>query len=428
MDMNHRMSTHPVLRPALALALLLRLWNPSKAQAEDRIEYRYEDYREDNGRMHIRTHATGFEYDLGSKVTAKGLLAYDSVSGATPTGEPAPLGTTALPLATVEDIRRAFSFELGFKHGVHTTTPQISYSVESDYISKGLALTHTIDFNQKNTTLVLGVSHNFDEVGGGSLFTFEKKDATDFLVGVNQLLGPRTVFSGNVTMGYVDGYQADPYRRVMFLLPESPDTIFSDSASVNPKSESRPHHRFKQVGFFSLTQYVTPLNASVEGTYRIYHDDWEILSHTVSLTWLQKLGQHVTLSPFFRYYQQGAASFYAPSFKGVSFDQYAGGTRLAFQDGVFVAFDDDPSFPAPADQGAYQIVNSPARPAYYSADYRLSELQAFTYGVGIQVKLGSHVTLDAAYKRYIMEGLDRITPSATYPSAHVFTLGCGIWF
>ena len=117
----------------LILALLVRMFHPPRAAAEDRVEYRYEDYQEDHGRVHIRTHAVGFDAELGSRITAKGLLVYDGISGATPTGEAGARAGGALPLATIEDIRRAGSLDLGFRYGAHTTTPQFSYSEERDW-------------------------------------------------------------------------------------------------------------------------------------------------------------------------------------------------------------------------------------------------------------------------------------------------------
>lgn len=416
-----------VLLPVVTLAILIRFLQPSKSMAEDRVEYRYEDYTEDNDRIHIRTHAASFEKELSSKITSRGLLIYDGISGATPTGEAPATGSNVLPMSRVEDIRRAATLDFSFRYGRNTSTPTFTYSEESDYISRGLGLTHSIDFNQKNTTLVLGAAHNFDSVKGGPVKTFEQKGATDFLIGINQILTPTTVFTANLTLGYSDGYLADPYRIVSFILPDSPDPIFSDPSQTIPSSESRPGHRFKQAGFFSLTQAIKPLHASVEAEYRLYHDDWGILANTVSLTWFQKLGKWITLSPNIRYYRQTEADFYAAAFRGLSFSQYASGTQVAFQSGFFYAFADDPAFPAPGDP-AFVIVDSPARPSYYSADYRLSELEAWTFGIGAQLRIMERFTIDAAFKRYEMNGLDGITPASAYPSANVFTIGCGLWF
>lgn len=412
----------------LALAVLIRLLEPARLHAEDRVEYRYEEYKEDDNRMDIRTHAVGYEMALSAKVSTKGLLVYDSISGATPTGEAPPTGSNQVPLAHMHDIRRAATLNLGVGYGKSTTTPEFSYSEESDYISRGVAITQTLDLNQKNTTLVFGVAHNFDSVGGGTLLgEWKSKDTTDFMLGVNQLLSPRTVFTANLTLGYADGYMNDPYRLTTFLMPESPDPIFSDPANVNATAEQRPGHKFKQVAYTSINQFVTPLDGAVEASYRFYHDDWGIFSHTASVAWLQKIGRFATLSPFFRYYWQSAADFYAPYFHGVSYAQYADGTQVAFQDGVFLAFAGDPEFPTGGGDG-YQILNVPARPAYYSSDYRLSELESFTYGITLQVKIADRVSFDFGYRRYEMNGLDGVTPKSAYPSAHVFTVGCGIWF
>lgn len=408
--------------------MLAGLLDAQRAAAEDRVDYRYEDYHEDDDRIRIRTHALGFEKELASKIIARGLLVYDSISGATPTGEAPSSADGRLPLAEIEDTRKAVSLDVGVRYGNHTTTPQFSYSEESDYISRGVSLTQNLDLDQRNTTLALGVAHNFDSVSGGSLFSWTRKDSTDVLLGVTQLLGPETVLTGNLTFGYADGYLNDPYRQASFVLADSPDPIFSDPASVNPLAEHRPRHRFKQVGYLSLNQAFPKLHGALEGSYRLHHDDWGIWSHTVGLTWFQKIGERVTLSPLFRYNWQSAADFYAPSFRGVSFDDYANGTRVAFQDGVFFGFEGDPGFPAAADEGNFQILNVPPRPNYYSSDYRLSELETFTYGVGLQVKVCEHFTVDLAYKRYVMSRLDGVTSPAAYPSAHVFTAGCGIIF
>jgi len=72
---------------ALLLALLLFL-SPRRSLAENRFEYRYEDYSEDRGRMQVQTHSVWFEYDLHEKVVARGSYVNDALAGATPTGGP----------------------------------------------------------------------------------------------------------------------------------------------------------------------------------------------------------------------------------------------------------------------------------------------------------------------------------------------------
>lgn len=373
---------------SFTMSVVLRLLHPSNAKAEDHVDYKFEDYNEEHGRIQVLTHSAFFEKSLSSAVTARGELVYDSISGATPTGGPPIAGSTQVPLAHMRDIRKAGNVATSLRWGANTTTPQVAYSIESDYESIGVSLNHSIDFNQKNTTLNLGIAHDFDTIMPKFWPDTKHRDNTDFLVGVTQVLGPKTLLSASVTLGTATGYMADPYRGFVF-----PDY---DSAALF--AEQRPQHKTKQVVFLSLTHYVDPVNASVEVSYRLYHDSFGIYGHTASLEWFQKLGKHVILAPLFRYYYQTAAYFYATKLPG------------------------DPTLP-PSDP----FFTVPV-PPFYSADYRLSELQSLTYGLSATFVVNSHVYLDAAYRRYAMCGLDDVTAASAYPQANIFTAGVRLWF
>ena len=62
-------------------------------------------------------------------------------------------------------------------------------------------------------------------------------------------------------------------------------------------------------------------------------------------------------------------------------------------------------------------------PAFYSADYRLSNLATVTYGAQITFIVKDWFYLDFGYHRYEMYGLDGSTPSSAYPKANIFTVG-----
>src|SRR5262249_27410670 len=155
-----------------------------------------------------------------------------------------------------------------------------------------------------------------------------------------QLLGPRTLFTANATIGYAHGYLNDPYLGVVFN-----ESDLTPDNQVVLSAEKRPSTRNSQALLLSLTQAITPLDASVEGSYRFYHDSYGIFAHTFGLAWFQKFGRSFVLPPSVRYYYQTAADFYAIQFPG------------------------DP------------INNPDAVPQFYSADYRLSELQTITVGL-----------------------------------------------
>lgn len=382
------------------LCAILPLAPLGHAIAEDHVDYRYENYQEDAGRIGVETQSVLFETKITSWLTLHGDAVYDAISGATPTGAPPgvdikniyyPNGgtTTTVPTAHMEDWRYAGSLDAAASFGPHHITPQFSYSSEHDYISYGGALNYSLDLNQKNTALNLGWAHAWDTVipyRGEYITQNQQKNTDDILVGVNQILGPKTVMSVNLTFRNSHGYLNDPYRSVVFSdYPTDPD---------NPGlwPEKRPTFRQSYIPYISLVQYVTPVNASIEGAYRFYDDTFGVKAHTMDLSWHQKIGKIFLVSPVFRYYWQTAADFYAPLFPG------------------------DPS------------LDPTVFPTYYSADYRLSKLESFTYGVEISAKLTHFLSLDFGYKRYAMYGLDKVTSSSAYPKANIFTVGARLWF
>jgi hypothetical protein len=300
---------------------------------------------------------------------------------------------------TIDDIRRAGFVEAALKNGNHTFTPQVAYSEESDYRSVGISLTHTIELNEKNTTLSWGVSHAFDHIlpnlGEDPDITSPRpKDTTDFLLGVSQLFGPNTILAFNVTLGYADGYLTDPYKRVLFDdYPYFPGPDPDNPFPYTVWPERRPSHKFRQVAYLSLQHFFEPVNGALEASYRFHHDDFGVFAHTVSLQWNEHLGKHVIVSPLFRFYTQTAADFYATHFPG------------------------DPSDPE----------TSPI-PDHYSADYRLSEFNSFTYGVSMTVQVHKHWSLDASFKRYRMVGTDGVTAADQYPQANAITGGLTLWW
>jgi len=398
----------------VALVLLLCLGMFLRARAQDDVIYRYEKYQEDDGRIAIETQSGQIDTTVFPWLSLKGQISNDAVSGATPTGYP--LSPEHLPpnseaaqtynpsygLAQMKDNRTGGYFEPTFTFGPNHISPQVAFSEESDYISKGLALNYARDLNQKNTTLNFGWSHDFDTVEPGAspyLANNQRKETDSIIVGLNQLLGPKTVFTADVTYVYESGLLADPYKG--FLFYDQPYLVW----------EKRPDYRNQQIVYVGITQFVTPLNGSVEASYRFYHDSYDVLGNTLQLSWFQKLGRNLVASPSFRYYIQSAASFYHLTLPGEYNPQ------------------DPASNPAPGTPTDFDGNLQPAsQPACYSADYRLSEMETFTLGFTLHYKVIDHVYLDASYERYIMQGLDGVTPQQTYPNANVFTIGARLTF
>ena len=56
--------------------------------------------------------------------------------------------------------------------------------------------------------------------------------------------------------------------------------------------------------------------------YRYYYDDWGISAHTVNMEVPVKLGEHWTIYPSYRFYQQTASTYFAPFDEHLSTDTY----------------------------------------------------------------------------------------------------------
>jgi hypothetical protein len=364
------------LRCALPMGVA---WIAQTSRGEDQVQYRYESYVEDNHRMTVDTHSVFFEQQLVDAIIAKGELFYDSVSGATPTGTyHYPPSAGKIFTTEMQDIRRAINLEVDAKLGNHTLTPGFSYSKESDYTSHGISLSDAISFNEKNTILQLGASHNFDSVqrNGNPFPNDRQKHSTEAIIGLSQLLSPKTTLNADFTFGYESGYLNDPYRQVEFIYP--------GHAFGQVLYENRPSEKYKEVVLISLNQFVERLNGSVEVSYRFYHDSFDIYAHTAGLTWHQWLGKHLMLEPAFRLYEQGSASFYSPLFH-----------------------------------------SDPMTIPNYSADYRLSNFYSLDVGLQATLVVNRHLRITAGYHRYEMHGLDN-TVAAMYPKANVITAGLTI--
>lgn len=360
----------------LGLAFAVQLFSGSRAHAENHVDYGFEYYKEDNNRMTIETHSVVFEQKLTDAIIAKGELTYDGISGATPTGTVKPSGK--INLTQLADIRRAESIELDWRLGSHTLTPGFSHSQESDYISYGVSLNDAVEFNEKNTTLSYGISQNFDSVREANKKTWNPKYSTEALIGISQLLSPRTILNVAFTFGNDSGYLNDPYRLI----------TFAGSGFAYP--EIRPSHRNKEALFTSVTHHFESLNASLESSYRFYHDSYGVYANTLGMTWHQWFGKHMLVDPLFRFYEQSAADFYRATVPGYF-----------------------PSDPIP-------------RPSFYSADYRLSELYTLDFGLQATAVVNDHLHIVAGFHRYEMYGLDGKTSSAMYPKANVYTIGLSI--
>jgi hypothetical protein len=287
------------------------------------------------------------EIDDGEFLTARFVA--DALTGASPNGAApsdvpqtftAPSGgksyTTKafeIPLdPTFEDTRGAAS--LDWEKPLSEQLRGIfgaSFSIETDYTSFGLSASLARDFNQRNTTLTVATSVNFDSVSpeGGAPIGLsemiaavgdgegeeegeddeddgESKTIQEFLVGVTQVVSRNTLTQLNYSYGHSSGYLTDPYKILSVLNADGSLHPITTSPYVH---EKRPDNRtFQTVYWKGIHQFGN--EGVLTLVYRYGWDDWGINSNTYDVRYRHELGGGHYLQPHYRHYNQSAADFY----------------------------------------------------------------------------------------------------------------------
>ncbi len=382
-------------RPTLLLAPLIL---PAvRAQGEippQTYDYSYQLYEEDGDRIRVEAQYVRGNIDFDEDTSFRFQYLHDAISGSSPTG--AMPGSAQPFYAELDDVREGLLGAISRRIGDHRVEIEVSHSKENDYVSRGFAITDTLELNQKNTTLTVGFNYLDDRVTVPGLHK-KDKHAYDLFAGVTQVLGKNTLLTANFTLGYTDGYLNDPYKAVQrneaILIPDGFGG-FIEIPVVNLYRENRPDSRFRQVLQLGARQYFEAPDAALDGTLRLSYDDYGIFSQTLQVEWRQAIGDKFEVVPFFRYYHQSEADFFVNTLNDVSVGTPSG----------------DPDGSGPN----------------YSADYRLSNFNALSGGLRMSYSFNDHFSATASYERYVMDGSGGSSdqsPDQAYAKADIWTFG-----
>ncbi len=375
------------LRLCVALFFYLQFAIVKPLRAEDHIAIKWQDYQEDDGRIRVVSKYVGVEKKINASLTLRAHGVHDAISGATPTGSSGRAGDE-VPLEDLVDTRDAGVVDLDWTRGIHETSFQFAHSKESDYLSRGLAVYGTSEFDKRNTGLSYGLSFVDDRIEPAFFESAENKETYDAYVGLSRVLDPNTIVSLNFTYGWTRGFQDDPYKRIAKNIEVLPGFFLFQVAP-----ENRPAHRDRRIWFANLKRFFPVLRGSLDFDFRYFSDTWGVDSQTFDIEWYQRIGDKLILRPSYRLYRQGAADFYFRDLNGVDIDPR----------------EPDPTFGP-----------------FFSADYRLAGLRSETYGLKLVYKIAESVDLDVAWERYKMTGREADTPEEAFPSADTLTIG-GVW-
>ncbi len=368
----------------LAAAIALGLTRPA-ARADDSVAYTFENYREEDGRITVETSSSRVDQDIlaNGHISLTGTI--DAVAGATPTGRPAPAGSDQVVLTEIHTRRKAWSGDYAQQFRNYNLSVGFAESREPDYVSLGWSVNALGDFNEKNTTVRLGVAGTDDRVEVFFEPAYLPKHTQSAILGVTQVLDAQTFVTVNLTLASGSGYLSEPHKFVEKGIEIIPGITLEESFG-----ENSPNRRESETLYASLNHAFPKVRGAVEASYRLSSDTYGIVSHTLGLSWLQHVGPRLILEPEVRYYQQSAARFY------------------------YYNLDDTPIIPVRAPFGTGP---------YYTSDFRLSAEDDATYGLKATVKVADRLQLVASFDRLVMHGRDGVTPASAYPRAGISSAG-----
>ena len=256
-------------------------------------------------------------------------------------------------------------------------------SQESDYESFGANLGIAKESTSRLTTYNAGLAFTSDKIyrsdtGGtpeplsniqfDSTSAERQRTTVDIIAGVTRVLNKQTLAQFNVSVSQSNGYHSDPYK--IISAADDEDRIMANF------HDSRPESRLRTSAYAQIIHALRDSKNTLRASYRLYRDDWEVVSHTVDFRYRHQLTSRQYLEPHLRYYRQSDASFYQ--------------RKLDVDEGF------NPVMP---DSG------------FASADYRLDAMSSATIGM----KYGVFLTKQAEI-RFRAEYLDQSFSTADYNS------------
>jgi hypothetical protein len=299
-------SLNALLRAALALPIVPMAAKAGMLEGAS-AGMRWQDYREDGGRMHISEPLLWIKSPLGDdyEIFASGVV--DSISGASPrlVSNQSGVPVQTLSGASIVDRRRAADVKLARRFEQFTISLARAVSSEKDYESHAGSIEAKLELNEKNTTLVLVKGMSNDRVGSvDNPALWERRDTREYLIGVTQLLSPVSLLQSNVSLSRGTGFYNDPYKFTLSFPPDGGAPILFP--------DRRPAERDQAAWLTRYRHYFRDTSAALQAEYRFFRDTWGIRAHTLEAAWNQSLSDQWKIVPSLRYYSQSSADFYRP--------------------------------------------------------------------------------------------------------------------
>ena len=347
----------------------------------DIVKLQQEYYAEGDDRIKVNYTVLDIKKELGTDFSLGISLSFDEITGGTPiwdsVSSPSPctdesgsyicndpekrpgnlIGDGYSDLSDfiyrnieMKDERTALNTSLTYRTPARNEwSTGLSYSEEEDFKSTEVSLSylHFLD-ESKNQSISAGVSVQ----GNESYFyldnAWKDMDILSGEISFTQIFTPETLAQITFFRTQQSKALSNPYQTVIRRVNEA-DVGQTPIYRYYRAREVRPDEKnISGISLYGISELERGL--IVHGNYRLYKDDWDILSHTVELKGYYNVLDSLRLAPMIRYYTQSEASF---------FKDHTGKNFIFSEDG------------------------------YATTDDRLGDFYSITYGFGIESDLNT---------------------------------------
>ncbi|WP_242929228.1 DUF3570 domain-containing protein [Pontibacter vulgaris] len=212
--------------------------------------------------------------------------------------------------ASSSDTRTHINVGLSRRNSISRVTKSINagFSTEYDYTSFSAGLGWAKESQDGNREVSINGQAFFDTWhiiypqelrGRGDLVSTDKRQSYNLSATVIQVINRKLQASISSDLVYQTGLLSTPFHRVYFREQEE--------ARVEQLPDSRLKYPIGVRINYYLSDYVT-----TRFFYRFYADNWGVIANTIELETPVKIGPFFSVYPFYRYYQQTAADYFAP--------------------------------------------------------------------------------------------------------------------
>lgn len=293
------MAVTSALRPTLYILGLLGVSLAVQAAVlpEDRADALYHSY--DGGGLEVSGPSLLIQKKAGNNFALNANYYVDTISSATI--------DVQLSGSRYAEERTQKSVGLNYLHGKSLMNLSYTNSVENDFTANTMAFGISQEMFGDLTTVSIGYSRGWDEVGARGTNTTWDNDRQNYRVSLTQVLTKNTIMAVNLETITDEGAKLNnPYREVRYL-DSSAALGFSKQLEVYPRTRTSNALGIK-------AKYYLPYRAALHGEYRLYADSWGINGNIYELGYTHPFGEDWIFDIKYRIYSQTKADFYSDLF------------------------------------------------------------------------------------------------------------------